>query len=191
MHGDMDEFVIPEGRTDMNAALILQTFAPAVIEEQPMKKVLQFRDANREGRLAFRAALDGLAEELSRVEDRDYAREIVNRYMEKLQQSEGLTLARLKEYFSKRRSLVVGLGLPLAVSAFKEVVDSHDSQVVLGRLGIALICGLAGGVADCRKNWVPAEASYLAQLRDAFIGDNPFPPGIRRLDRMMEEFLND
>jgi len=192
MQGDMDEFVFPgEGRADMSAALFLQTFAPAGIEDQPMKKVLQFHLANAEGRQAFRSGLDGLAQELSKVEDQKYVREIVDSYMKRLHESEGLTLARLREYFAQRQPILLGLGVPLAVSAFKDFVDSHDTTMTLGKVGIAIISGLAGAVKDCRKGWVTTDASYLARLRENFVGDSPFPRRMRRLDKMMDEFLND
>lgn len=184
MDGNLDELGGPDHCEDMSAALAFRYVSPAGIEDHPMKAVLKFREANSEGRKAFRQALKTLIEELSKVKDQDRARELVLSFIKDLQESEKITLARLREYFSQPQTILLYLGLPLFVKAFEPALG-------LRGFGLAAIWGLADVAKSRRSKWVPEEATYLAKLSKTFVGDNPFPGSMPNFDRMMNEFLND
>ena len=87
--------------------------------------------------------------------------------------------------------MLLYLGMPLLAKAFDAVMRSSDSIATYGAIAIAGIAALADVAKSCRKNWVPPEATYYCRLHDTFDGDTPVPLRMKRLDRMMNEFLND
>ncbi len=191
MDGNMSELGNPADGEDMSAALVFRYMSLAGIDDHPMRTVLKFREANSEGREAFRQAVKRLVGELSKVEDQDHARELVLSFITDLQESERITLARLLEHFSQTHTILLYLGLPLFVKAFETASKSADGTWSLGRFGLAAIWVLGDVLKSRRSKWVPEEATYLAKLRESFVGDNPFPKRMPRFDQMMNEFLND
>jgi hypothetical protein len=192
MGGNMDEFCSPfDHEEDTNAALLFRGVLPGGLDSAPMKGVLNFRRANVEGRHAFRSAFEEVAAELAKVEDSDYAQSIIQQFGRRLKEAETITAARIGEFFSAKDTVLLYLGMPLLAKAFDAVMRSSDSIATYGAIAIAGIAALADVAKSCRKNWVPPEATYYCRLHDTFDGDTPVPLRMKRLDRMMNEFLND
>ena len=191
--GNMNEFIVPtDPNEDVSISLLLRTFVPQGLEEaRPSSQLLKFRSANPDGRRAFREALNDLSEQLSKVEEHKFALELIDGFKKKLEDSQKITLAKVREFFSGTESILLYVGIPVLAKAFDLTASSTDSIVVMGTLGIATIAALADVAPSRRKEWVPAEATYLAKLRQQFSETSPIPKRIRRLDRMMEEFIND
>ena len=190
--GNMNEFVVPtEPDEDVSISLLLRTLVPQGLEDAPMSQVLKFRNANPEGRRAFREAVNEMSQQLSRVEEQKFALELIDGFKKKLEDSQEITLAKVREFFSGAEPILLYLGLPVLAKAFDLTASNSDSIVVMGALGIATIAALADAARSRRKEWVPTEATYLAKLRQQFSETSPIPKRIRRLDRIMEEFMND
>src|ERR1700733_197092 len=190
--GNMDEMIVPtEPNEDVSVALLLRTVVPQGLAESPMSQLLKFRNANTEGRQSFRESLNRMSDRLSKVEDYKFALDLVDEYRKRLEESQKITFARVREFFSGLEPCLLYLGLPVLAKAFDLTGTARDSVEVFGAIGIATIASLADAAKSKRKEWVPAEATYLAKLRQRFDERSPIPRTIRRLDRMMEEFMND
>jgi hypothetical protein len=191
MDGNMDETPLPTSEGDMSSALIFRYISPAGIHEKQMSQVLRFREANTDGRQAFRRAVDELATKLSRVEDGSYARELVVSFIRNLQESEQITLAWLREHFAQPEMILLCLGVPVAAKVFEVLSKSDSAAASLSAVSLSFIYALADVMKSRRKDWIPAEATYLAKLRQNFVGNSPIPKGMPDFGYMMNEFMND
>jgi hypothetical protein len=193
MGGNMDEISSPfiDGNQDTNTALMFRGTLPGGLEYAPMADVLKFRKANRDGRTAFRAAFEGLGSELARVEDPEHAELIVGQFSNQLKEANVVTAAKIKEFFADSENVLLYLAMPILTKAFELATKAPDSMFSLGALGFAGIATLADAAKTRRKEWVPAEATYLCRMHQKFYADTPFPTRMKRFDRMMDEFLND
>jgi len=189
MDGNMDEWGRGAFEGDIDTALVLRYLAPAGIDDEPMSKVLKFRKANTEGRQAFRRAVDELAKQLSQVQEDAFAREVIGNFIRHLQESERITLSHIREYFSQPETLCLGLGVPLAAQIYHSLTGSSGKETTLAAISFSGIWALADVLKSCRKDWVPAEATYLANMRGCLGGNNPFPAPM--FNKMMDEFMND
>jgi len=172
MDGNMDEAGgNPADSADMSAALAFRYLSPAGLADHSMKTVLRFRNANVDGRSAFRRAVNTLVGELSKVEDQDQARDVVLSF--------------------NPITLLLYIGLPVCVNAFETGLKSSDGTWNVAAIGFAAVWGLADVLISKRSKWIPEEASYFAKLRDSFVEEGRFPPHVPRFGRMMDEFLND
>jgi len=190
--GNVDEMIVPtEPQEDVAVALLLRSLIPQGLDDAPMSQVLKSRAANSEGRRSFRDAVEQMSASLSQVEDHQYALEVIDGYKRRLEESRDVTFARVREFFSGLEPLLLCVALPVLAKAFDLANSAKDSIEIVGAIGIATIMCLADVAKSKRKEWVPAEATYLARLHQRFDGTSPIPKRIRRLDRMMEEFMND
>lgn len=190
--GNMGELIVAtEPEEDVSISLMLRTLVPQGLADASMGQLFKFRDANLEGRRSFREALDQLSEQLSKVEDPRFALEIISQYKKRLEQSQEITFARIREFFSGLEPCLLYLGLPVLAKAFDLTNTAKDSVEIVGAIGIAAIACLADVAKSRRKDWVPAEATYLTKLNEKFSETSPIPKTVRRLDRMMDEFIND
>lgn len=155
-----------------------------------MKDVLKFRRANTDGRHAFRTVFQGLAAELAKVEDPEFAASIIQQFGKRLKDAETITAARIGKFFRAKDTALLYLGLPVLAKAFDVVTKSTDSIGTYGAIAIAGIAALADVAKSGRKQWAPEEATYYCRLHRTFNGDTPVPLKMKRLDRMMDEFLN-
>jgi hypothetical protein len=87
--------------------------------------------------------------------------------------------------------MLLYLGLPLAGKILDSITGSHDSIAQLAGFGVAGIAALADITKTGRKEWVTKESTYYCKLKQEFDSKSPIPRRMRRLDRMMEEFVND
>jgi hypothetical protein len=191
MDGNMDEMPHPAPDGDMSTALVFRYVSPAGIHEKQMREVLKFREANSEGRQAFRRAVEELAVSLSRVEEESFARDLIVSFIRNLQESERITLARIKEHFAEPERAWLCLGVPIAARICEILSNSGTAAATLSAVSLSFIYALADVLKSRRKDWVPAEATYFAGLRESFIEDSGIPPSIRRFGSMMNEFMND
>ena len=156
-----------------------------------MRQVLKFCEANRDGRESFRNTLRELAEELTGIEDPNYLGDVLQQVKERFEQSKILNLNRIREHFSQVQPLLIYFGLPLAGKVLDSITGTHDSLGQVAGLGVAGIAALADVAKTGRREWVSKEGTYYCKLKREFTSMNPIPRNMRRLDRMMEEFIND
>lgn len=185
------DYQLPDEGQDSIASLILNTFVPAGIESAKMRDVLKFCDANVEGRIAFRAAMDDVASKLVAVEDPGYLHELIEQEKDRLQEASRLTIARIREHFSDFQTLIIYLGLPIISKIFEAITGKNDYTGQVASVGIAGIVALTDVAKSRRKEWVSREASYYGQLTRRFDSRDPIPLTSSRLWRKMEEFVND
>jgi hypothetical protein len=189
--GNIGEIITPGEKDDAIASLILTRFVPDGVEDISMKRVLNFSSANRDGREFFRSSVIELADEMTKIENPDHLREVAEQAKDRFEEAGNLNLARIREHFSQAQPLLIYLGLPLAGKVLDAITGNHDSVAQLASFGIAGIAALADIAKSGRKDWVSKEATYYCKLKQDFGSTSPIPRRMRRLDRMMEEFVND
>jgi hypothetical protein len=128
---------------------------------------------------------------LSLVEDEEFAVELAKTFEKRLQESQKITVAHIREFFSQPESLLLYLGLPLAAKAYELAADVKHDVLSLGAFAIAGIAALADIAKSKRKDWNPAEATYYCKLKQEFDETSPLPKRMRALGAMMDEFMND
>jgi hypothetical protein len=190
--GSIDgDYRLPEMGENSIASLILNSFVPAGIESAKMGDVLQFCEANAEGKMAFRTAMHEIASKLVTLDDPNYLRDLAEQEKQRLEEASHLTLARIREHFSDFQSLIIYLGLPMAGKIIDVLTGQHDYVGQFACVGVAGIVALTDVAKSRRKEWVSSEASYYGQLRRKFDSKDPIPRPSSSLYRMMEEFVND
>lgn len=188
---EFKELVYDVNGCDASAVVALRTILPGGLEWAPMERVLRFHKASRDGRAALRCAFEKLAEELAAVEEPAYVGDIAHRFEASLAQAEGLTLPRIREFFADAGALALQVGLPVSAAGVASMLQADGASVAVGRVLVQLVGALVGGLAGRRKEWRSAEATYMAKLNLEFDGDCPFPKRQIRMDRLMDEFIND
>ena len=188
---DFKEFVHDVEGSDASAVVALRTVLPGGLEWASMERVLKFHEASGDGRAALRGAFENLVEELAMVEESTHVEEIARRFEARLARAEGVTLPRIKEFFTDSGALALQVGLPVTATGVASMLQGEDCAVAIGKVLVQLVGALAGGIVGRRKEWRSPEATYMAKLNLEFDGDSPFPRRQIRMDRLMNEFLND
>jgi hypothetical protein len=190
--GNIGSYIYPTSEDDdVAASLILKAFVPDGIEEVDMRRVLKFCEANRDGREAFRGTMTELAERMTKIDDPEYLRDLVEQVKDRMEESGKINLARIREHFTKFQPLLIYLGLPLASKVLELISGKQDPIGQIASFGVAGIAALADIAKSGRSEWVARDATYYCKLRQQFDSSNPIPREMRSLDRMMEEFIND
>jgi hypothetical protein len=188
---EFKEFVHDIDGSDASAVVALRTILPGGLEWAPMERVLDFHKATGDGRAALREAFENLVEELANIEDPAYVKDIVHQFEARLTQAEGITLPRIREFFTDTGALALQVGLPVTATGVASMLQADGGSVAVGKVLVQLVGALVGGIAGRRKDWRSPEATYLAKLNQEFDGDYPFPSRLAAMDRLMNEFLND
>src|SRR5260370_5735208 len=152
MNGNMDESSQARPGGDMSTALIFRYVSPAGIHERSMRDVLEFRKANTEGRHAFHRAVESLSSKVARIDDGEYAKELVGSFIRELQASEKVSLAEIREHFSQPETISLCLGLPVAAKVFEVLSKSEDSAKSLGAIAFSLIYPLSDVLKGRREH---------------------------------------
>ena len=71
------------------------------------------------------------------------------------------------------------------------ITGAHGTMGLLAGFGIAGIAALADLAKTGRREWSTREGTYFCKLNREFSSSSPIPRNMKRLDSMMEEFVND
>lgn len=189
--GNIGELASPNDEDDAIAALIFKQFVPGGAESATMDQILKFGESNRDGRESFRNALRAFADDLAKVDDPRFVSDVVNQLKDDFEQAKILNMSRIREHFSSIQPLLIYFGLPLAGKVLESITGVHEPMGLVAGFGVAGIAALADLTKTGRREWATREGTYYCKLNREFPTNSPIPRSMKRLDRMMEEFVND
>jgi hypothetical protein len=136
------------------------------------------------------------SEQVSQVEDKEYAKVVIDNFKNKLLRSQKDILRTIGQSVNDASAAALSIGLPTtltAIGAFAGTGNPFDF-LQLGQVGfIGAVATLADVVRNKRKGWSSNESSYYLQLNNVFNagGGSIELEKFKRYDRILEEFIND
>jgi len=192
--GNINEFLCNEDNNEAATSMVLSTLLPGGLSYTSMKNVLDFRSKFEESRQSFRVAVMGFSEQLSKVEDSNYAQGLIEDFQKSLTNSQKSIFKAIGQSIDDAKAAALSIGLPTtltAIGAFAGAGDPFDF-LRLGQAGlIGAVTTLADVVRNRRNGWSGNESSYYLQLNRVFKADGGINLAIHRYDRIIEEFIND
>ena len=193
--GNIDEFFYDEDGTEAATSMVLTTLLPGGLRHTPMKNVLDFHSQSEEGRELFRNAVMEFSEQVSQVDDKEYAHEIIDNFQRKLIKSQQTILNNFGQSIDDAKAAALSIGLPTTLTAIGAFagVGNPFGFLSLGTAGvIGAVATLADVLRNRRKGWSSNESSYYLQLNNVFKSEGGgIKLSIPRYDRIIEEFIND
>jgi hypothetical protein len=193
--GNMDEFLYNDENNEATTSMVLTTLLPGGLKHHKMKTVLGFRSKFEAGRQSFRNLVMEFSEQVSKVEDKNYAQDLLYKFEQDLKKTQNGILRDIGQSFDDAKAAALSIGLPTtltAIGAFAGVGDPFDI-LRLGQAGfIGAVATLADVVRNRRNGWSSNDSSYYLQLNKVFKNDGGgIKLSIHRYDRIIEEFIND
>lgn len=192
--GNFDEAITNEDCEEITAALTLSSIIPSGIETYPMSKVIQFHQANREGREAFREAVAGLIDELKGIKDAEFFRKRITKFDEDLISSRKSITNALRINGLDFCYALVSVGLPMALSSLSIIAlgtNPWSLQSLGGSAFLGVVAALADHARGRRQEWTSKEASYWFSLQSVFRSDKEARLKIPNFRYQFNEFIND
>jgi hypothetical protein len=195
--GNMDEYIYDREGSEATTSMVLTTLLPGGLDFTPMKKVIDFHTKSTEGRTLFRNSVMEFSEQVSQVEDTDYAQSLILDFQNSLKKSEQSILQTIGQSISDAKAAALSIGLPTTLTAIGALAGgSAGDPFSLWKLGgagfIGAVATLSDVVRNRRNGWSANESSYYLQLNDVFKDkDNHIKLNITKYDRLLEEFIND
>ncbi len=189
--GNFNSWVTNPNASEVAASLVLPNLLPRGIAADSMKRVLEFRQQQTEARVTYRRAVEALAKQLTNVEDREHALDLVKEFESNLIPGRATggakSLARLDDY--KQSALHVGL--PVAVAAMLNNKDGINWGLVGKACGLCLIATMADANKSSRAKWKYSDAYYHLQLHGTFSPNKTSEGPMPRYRRVFHEFMDD
>jgi hypothetical protein len=193
--GNIDEFCFNEDSTEAATTMVLTTLLPGGLKHTPMKKVLDFRSKSTEGRELFRNSVMEFSEQVSQVDNKEYAQVLIDSFQKNLLKSQQKIFKTIGQSIDNAIAAALSIGLPTTLTAIG-VFGAAGNPLDFLQLGQAGFIGAVATLADVwknrRKGWSSNESSYYLQLNKVFRGKGGgIKLSIPRYDRIIEEFIND
>jgi hypothetical protein len=192
--GDISDYVYDRGAPEFTSALTMKTLIPSGIDDVPMRTILEFRKQSAEGRAQFRSGLTTLLNDLTKIEDQQFAQERVDLFMQELRSAPEVRDRGLKAFGDHFSSMLLSVALPTAMAAFSVLAisapyDPFTGLNIGGSAAIGAIAALGGAGTAYRRGWTPSRASYFLDLESEFGVEHKLQ--LRDFSYRMEEFIND
>lgn len=193
--GNINEYFYDENGAEAATSMVITTLLPGGLSHTPMRNVLDFRSKSMEGRELFRNSVMEFTEQVSQIEDNEYAHVLIDNFQKNLHQSQQDILQSVGQSIDDSIAAALSIGLPTTLTAISVLAGKGNPFGFL-QLGQACFIGAVATLADVvrnrRKGWSSNESSYYLQLNKVFKADGGgVTLSIPRYDRIIEEFIND
>jgi hypothetical protein len=192
---NFDESLYQRDKEETTASIVLPTILPKGLEHIDMTHLLEFRNRNEEGRVEFRKIITEYADGISKVEDKDYARELTKDFSEKLNNNSTKISKNMKLPLDELKYAMVSIGLPTTLTAIGALAINNNDPFDFVNIGASCFIGAVASIADVRrstrKNWDSTKSSYLVNLKNITGSASGLKFSIPKYDRLLEEFIND
>jgi hypothetical protein len=186
-----NSWVTNPNASDVAASLVLPAILPKGIETDSMSRVLKFRAEQTEARATYRTNVETLAENLTSVNDRGHALELVEDFERDLASGRAIggsrAVAKLVDH--KHSALVVGL--PVAIGTIIGNTDGTNWGLLGKACGLGLIATMADANISSRAKWKCSEAYYHLKLHGYFSPAHTPEGPMPRDSRIFHEFMDD
>jgi len=193
-NGDFDEFICNPDAREASLAITFPAIIPGGLEYVSMDKVLTFRDTRREGRAEFRNSIDNFVSALTKVDDEEHARALVEEFADRLRNENANWLTIVKREFANVAMSSLSVGLPAALTAMGTMISSgssiKDAPTYIGSVAVGCVATLANTMQSRRQSWTPSDSFYHAQMRNEF-GDGKLQLTVPHYTQAFDEFMND
>lgn len=192
--GNFDEWVYNEEAEELSSALAISSILPSGIESIKIEKVLEFRKSTEDNRRHFKAKLDELIKELTKIEDDGFSEKRVNEYIAELEGNNSEVARRVTDFFGEFKYSLLSVGLPTAVSTLG-LFSGGGNLFDLNNIGKSCFIGAVSAIADAskskRKDWRSQDSFYYHQMNNVFGGERGIRFTLPNYHRIYEEFIND
>lgn len=192
--GNFDEAVYSEERAEVTAALTLASLVPGSIETYRMRDVIQFHEKSQEGRIAFRASVVDLIDELKDIKDKTFFDKRIAKFEEDLRGAQASLRSALKKELGDLGYAMLSVGLPMAFTAFGVIgvgANAWTAQAVGQSALLGIVAAIADHARSRRASWTSREANYWLSMHSAFPSGNGILLKVPSFHRKFEEFIND
>jgi len=195
-NGNFGEWLYNEEQEEVTAALVLPAILPSGLEYIHMKEILVFRNKYEENRHLFRELVQSFVNDLSKIEDKDHAKQITKDFRENLKINNHSFLKKARKVIEEVPLAMISVGFPTTISAIGVLAalrggDPYDFINISSSCLIGIVASVADAKKSVRKNWSSTESSYYLALNKMFYADGELKFTIPRYDRLMNEFVND
>lgn len=192
--GNFDEWVYNEEAEELSTALAISSILPGGIESIKIEKVLEFRKTTADNRSHFKAKLDELIKELTKIEDEGFSERIVKEYIDELEGNNSEISQKISEFFGEFKYSLLSVGLPTAISTLG-LLSGGGNLFDLNNIGKSCFIGAVSAIADAsrskRKAWNAQDSFYYHQMNNVFGGERGIRFTVPNYHRIYEEFIND
>jgi hypothetical protein len=166
--------------------LAIDDLMPADMASVSIETILRFRETTVELRLAFQRELKGLREEISRCNNKQHARFIVEDFISRFQRAKNDYRDSLGFFRKDGLSSLLSVGIPAAMAFMALPIAAGADPYTPVRLGAGMLFGAVSALATRELGHKPKSiGSFLVDAER--LSQAPS----RLLHRKFEEFIND
>jgi hypothetical protein len=184
-NGNFSDYCNDRDASEVAASVILPQIVPPGVEQQSMERILDFRKRHEEARYAYRERVLELAEHLTKVEDINQTRKIIEDFDSSLSSAK-----------SRWPSLGgygwagLAVGIPMALSGLLTVANPSWA-VIAGLISVSVIATMADPNKSTRPAWKRSDAFYHLALNKTFAGNRSPEISSSKLQSIFYEFMDD
>lgn len=184
--GSFTERVYDEESDAYLANLAIDDLLPDNLNSVRIDEILRFRQDTAELRHKFQMELKSLREEISRCNNKQHARYIVEDFVKRFERTKAEYRASLSFFRKSDISSIISVGLPVAASIIALPVLGGADPYTPVRLAVGMLIGAVSALATREMGHKPKSiASYLVDAERL----SRTPSWL--LHRKFEEFIND
>lgn len=184
--GNFDEYVYKEKADAYLCNMAVTDLLPDQLSHLSIDDVLRFVEKHREERAVFQQELEKLRLEISRCNNKEHARYIVNDFVSSFKKAKDEYRSAIGAFSKRELCSVFSSGVPTTLSVLSLPVFNGGNPYDPMHISVGLLFGAVSALAT--RTMIPVDkgrASYLVSV-DRFSA-NP----VVQLHRTFEEFVND
>jgi hypothetical protein len=192
-NGNIDEGVFNDEAQEITTALIVDLILPDGLKHSKINDLIEIRKRNGDALVEFRNMVTQFAAELTKIEDKEFALELINEFKIKLA-GNSKKISKVIENYGKGilQSLFI-VGVPTTLTAVSTIAGGNPfgaTEFIKGGI-IGAVSALADAQRAVRGTWENNKSSYYTKLYSKFGSSNSPALRIPDFGRILEEFMND
>lgn len=192
---NFSEMIEDTSKEETTSAIVLPTILPKGIEYIDIRLLLEYRNKNEENRFQFRDIVEQFIDELSKIEDEQFAKEQARNFTVKLLENRSNFAKIAKEAVCVLSYALISVGLPTTLTAISTLGVKKEDPFDFYNIGASCMVGAVASIADVgksiRKKWNSNKSNYLLGLNKVTSSSAGLHFKFDRYNRLFEEFLND
>lgn len=181
---------------ELYSTLVIENLLPADIRSVSMEKIIDRHLKLSQCKKEFRQTVSELAEKLSKIEDKEFAKREIEKFRVALTENKRTRQEILRGFIDELIPSAMYVGIPTcSTSLIGSVFSSKDNIFHLTEIlkGVLLggVAAFANAGKDLRKKWTTKKSNYFLDIIKESDSKQPAKIGVYNVCDLLDQYIND